>query len=140
MSAGTGVIHSEYNPSGTAPLHLLQIWIMPNARGHTPRYDQRTFPARARTNTLLRVVSSDGANGGLAIHQDAALYVSDLHAGARLAHALAPGRRAYVFVTAGSPEVNGQRLGPSDAAAVEGEARIELASAAPSGPVLLDLP
>ncbi len=90
MSAGTGVIHSEYNPSGTAPLHLLQIWIMPNARGHT----LRTFPAAARTNTLLRVVSSDGANGSLAIHEDAALSVADLDAGARLAHGLAPRRRA----------------------------------------------
>lgn len=140
MTAGAGVVHSEFNPSDTEPLHLLQIWIMPDARGRTPRYDQKTFGPDARKNVLLQAVSGDAANGALQIHQNAALYVSQLDARRTLAHELAPARRAYLFVTEGELEVNGQRLGPSDAAKIEGEQRIEIAATAPSGLVLIDLP
>ena len=140
MTAGTGVVHSESNPSETEPLHLLQIWILPDARGHTPRYGQKTFDRAARTNVLLPVVAGHNGNGGLAIHQDAALYVSELDRGRSVSHTLAPGRRAYVFVTAGELRVNGQRLGPSDAAEVEAETDLTFESSAPSAFVLLDLP
>lgn len=140
MTAGSGVVHSEFNPSETDPLHLLQIWIVPDARGRTPRYAQRTFERTARSNVLLPVAAGRDGNGALAIHQDATLYVSDLDAGRSVSHALAPGRRAYVFVTAGELLINGQRLGPCDAAAVEAETRFTLESGAPSAFVLLDLP
>jgi redox-sensitive bicupin YhaK (pirin superfamily) len=140
MTAGSGVVHSEFNPSETEPLHLLQIWILPDARGHTPRYDQKNFDRDARKNALLPVVAGHEANGALPIHQDAVLYVSELDAGRSVSQALTPGRRAYVFVTAGELLINGQRLGPSDAAAVEGETQLELKSSAPSAFVLLDLP
>ncbi len=153
MTAGTGVVHSEYNPSESEPLHLLQIWIVPDARGRTPRYDQRTFTGAARNNALLPVVSGNDPNGGgvgaegaggaggaLRIHQDATLYVSALDAGKTVIHALAPGRRAYVFVPRGAVEVNGQRLHQSDAAAIEGESEIRLTGAAASELVLIDLP
>jgi redox-sensitive bicupin YhaK (pirin superfamily) len=140
MTAGSGVVHSEFNPSETDPLHLLQIWILPDARGRTPRYVQKTFDRAARTNVLLPVVAGHDGNGALTIHQDATLYVSELDAGRSVSHALAPGRRAYVFVTAGEVLINGQRLGASDAAAVEAETRFELKSRAPSALVLLDLP
>jgi redox-sensitive bicupin YhaK (pirin superfamily) len=146
MTAGSGVVHSEFNPSDSEPLHLLQIWIMPDARGHTPRYDQRTFGPETRKNVLLKVVSGGGgggggtANGALQIHQDAALYVSELGRGRTLTHALAPGRRVYLFVTKGTVAVNGQPLAPSDAAMIEGEPSIEIKATAPSGLVLMDLP
>jgi quercetin 2,3-dioxygenase len=140
MTAGSGVVHSEFNPSETEPLHLLQIWILPDARGHTPRYVQKTFDRDARRNVLLSVVAGQDGNGSLAIHQDAALYVSELDAERSVGHRLAPGRRAYVFVTAGELLVNGQRLGPSDAAAVEAEAELQFESRGPSAFVLLDLP
>jgi redox-sensitive bicupin YhaK (pirin superfamily) len=140
MTAGSGVVHSEFNPSETERLRLLQIWILPDTRGRRPRYAQKTFDQAARKNVLLPVVTGDDGNGALAIHQDAALYVSELDAGRSVSHALAPGRRAYVFVTAGELLLNGQRLGPSDAAAVEAETQLELTSSAPSAFVLLDLP
>ena len=140
MTAGTGVVHSEFNPSEAERLHLLQIWIMPDARGHTPRYDQKTFAAAARRNALLPVVSGRGGNGALPIHQDATLYVSDLEAGRTLTHALAPGRRAYVFVTKGELEVNGTALAAGDAAQIEREQRVALRSAAPVELLLIDLP
>jgi redox-sensitive bicupin YhaK (pirin superfamily) len=140
MTAGSGVVHSEFNPSETDPLRLLQIWILPDARGRTPRYVQKTFDRTARKNALLPVVAGHDGNGALPIHQDATVYVSELDAGRSVSHALAPGRRAYVFVTAGELLINGHRLGPSDAAAVEAEAELKLESSAPSAVVLLDLP
>ncbi len=140
MTAGTGVVHSEYNPSERERLHLLQIWILPDARGRTPRYDQKAFPGAARRNVLLPVVSGSDANGALRIHQDATLYASQLDAGKTVTHALAPGRRAYLFVSRGGVAVNGQALGQSDAAAIEGETQLEIRSAAPSEVLLIDLP
>ncbi len=140
MTAGTGVVHSEYNPSESERLHLLQIWIMPDARGHTPRYDQKQFGPKARKNTLLPVVSGKGDNGTLLIHQDAKLYVSALEPEKVLTHALAPGRRAYLFVASGAIDVNGVALGPGDAAKIEREERIELKSSAPTELLLIDLP
>jgi len=140
MTAGTGVVHSEFNPSDAERLHLLQIWIMPDARGHTPRYDQKTFGTAARSNALLPVASGRGGNGALTIHQDATLYVSDLEAGRTLTHALAPGRRAYVFVTKGELEVNGTALAAGDAAQIEREQRVALRGARPAELLLIDLP
>lgn len=114
MTAGTGVTHSEHNPSPAERLHLLQIWILPDARGRTPRYDQKRFGTEARKNVLLPVVSGTGDDGTLIIHQDATLYLSDLDPGRSLSHALAPGRRAYLFVSQGAVEVKGHTLGPGD--------------------------
>lgn len=135
MTPGSGVVHSEFNPSETEPLHLLQIWILPDRRRRTPRYVQTTFDRTARKNVLLPVVAGHDGNGALAIHQDATRYVSELDAGRSVSHALAPDRRAYVFVTAGELLINGQPLGPSDA-----ETQLELTSSAPSAFLLLDLP
>lgn len=140
MTAGTGVTHSEYNPSPAERLHLLQIWILPDARGRTPRYDQKRFGTEARKNVLLPVVSGTGDVGTLMIHQDATLYLSDLDPGQSLSHALAPGRRAYLFVSQGAVEVKGHTLGPGDAALVEGERALDLKSAEPSELLLIDLP
>jgi redox-sensitive bicupin YhaK (pirin superfamily) len=140
MSAGTGVVHSESNPSPTERLHLLQIWIMPDARGHTPRYDQKRFGTAARRNVLLPVVSGRDVPGALAIHQDASLYLADLDAGTTVAHRVAPGRRAYAFVTSGAITVNGQALSTGDAATIEHEHGVEIAASAPASLLLMDLP
>jgi redox-sensitive bicupin YhaK (pirin superfamily) len=140
MTAGTGVSHSEYNPSDSDRLHMLQIWILPDARGHTPRYAQKAFGTAARHNALLPVVSVDGNNGTLPIHQDATLYVSELDAGARLEHVLAPGRRGYLFLSKGAALINGQRLDVGDAALITDEPRLTLTGAAPADLVLMDLP
>ncbi|OLB14787.1 MAG: quercetin 2,3-dioxygenase [Gemmatimonadetes bacterium 13_2_20CM_70_9] len=140
MTAGKGVVHSEYNPSDGERLHLLQIWILPDARGRTPRYDQKAFPAEARRNALLPVVAGSDTNGALRIHQDVTLYASELDAGKSVTHTLAPGRRAYLFVSKGGVAVNGQALGQSDAAAIEGETLLEVRGAAPSEVLLIDLP
>jgi redox-sensitive bicupin YhaK (pirin superfamily) len=140
MSAGTGVVHSESHPSPTERLHLLQIWIMPDARGHTPRYDQKAFGTAARRNVLLPVVSGRDVPGALAIHQDASLYLADLDAGTTVAHRVAPGRRAYAFVTSGTITVNGQALSTGDAATIEHEHGVEIAASAPASLLLMDLP
>ena len=144
MTAGTGVVHSEYNPSATERLHLLQIWIMPDAQGHTPRYHQKRFGLEARKNVLLPVVSGKSAGGTLMMHQDATLYVSDLEQGKALTHTLAPGRRAYLFLAKGAVDVVGARpavpLRAGDAAVIEHEAAVELKSMAPCELVLMDLP
>ncbi len=140
MTAGTGVVHSEFNPSPTERLHLLQIWIMPDARGHTPRYEQKAFAPEARKNTLLQVVSGSGAAGTLMIHQDATLYVSTLEPGTALTHALADGRRAYLFVASGAIAVNGTALAAGDAAKITEEQAIEVKSTAPTELLLIDLP
>jgi quercetin 2,3-dioxygenase len=140
MTAGTGVVHSEYNPSPTERLHLLQIWIVPDARGHTPRYDQKRFGVDARKNVFLPVVSENGDGGSLMIHQNASLHVADLDAGKTLTHVLAPGRRAYLFVPRGAVEVNGHALGTGAAAAIEGESRIVVTATAPADVLLMNLP
>src|SRR2546422_690759 len=103
-------------------------------------YDQKAFPAEARRNALLPVVAGSDTNGALRIHQDVTLYASELDAGKSVTHTLAPGRRAYLFVSKGGVAVNGQALGQSDAAAIEGETLLEVRGAAPSEVLLIDLP
>lgn len=125
MSAGTGLTHSEFNPD-PAPTHLLQIWIMPDRKGHTPGYDQKEFPLAERRNVLVALASGDGRGGSLKINQDAAMMGAILDAGREVTHPLAGGRHAWVQVARGTVEVNGDRLEAGDAAAVsdEGEVRV----------------
>ena len=134
MSAGTGVMHSEMNPSRDEPVHLLQIWILPERRGLTPEYEQKSFPAEERTGTLRVVVSPDGRDGSLTIHQDASIYTTTLDDGQSVSHTLAPGRGAWVHVARGSVSVNGQPLETGDGAAIEEEREITLSG---RGEVLL---
>jgi redox-sensitive bicupin YhaK (pirin superfamily) len=129
MSAGTGVQHSEFNASRTEPVHFLQIWIVPDRRGHAPSYEQKTFAADAKRGVLRLVASPDGADGSVTIHQDARVYAALLPRGAEVAHALADGRGAWVHVARGSIEVDGERLSAGDAVAVLAEGRIPLRGA-----------
>ncbi len=116
MSAGSGVRHSEMNPAADTPVHLLQIWLLPNARGVTPAYQQRHFPLEERRGRLALLVSPDGREGSIAAHQDGFLYGALLDAGQTVTHPLAPGRRAYLHVARGSVRVEGEALKGGDGA------------------------
>jgi len=114
MSAGRGVMHSEFNPSSEHVVHFLQIWIEPNVRGISPSYEERRFDASAKRGTLKLIASPDGRDGSVTIHQDALVYAALLDGSERVTHGLAAGRRAYVHVARGRVTVNGQPLEAGD--------------------------
>jgi redox-sensitive bicupin YhaK (pirin superfamily) len=121
MSAGTGVRHSEFNASATEPVHFVQIWILPDRGGHTPRYAEKRFEKVEKTNRLRLVVSPDGADGSLPIRQDVRLYASVLEKGAETSLALAKGRHLWVQALRGTVEVNGTTLSAGDGLAASDE-------------------
>lgn len=123
MSAGSGIRHSEFNASETDELHLMQVWIMPEANGLAPRYDEKEFPIEAHGLTLL--CSRDGRDGSLPIYQDADLYLAKLKDGQAQLD-LRQGRGAWVQVFAGALTVNGVKMNAGDGAIVEGEAQVAL--------------
>ena len=114
MSAGTGVRHSEFNPSKTDLLHFLQIWIEPAVTGIAPGYEEKRFEAAEKRGRLRLLASSEGAEGSVRIHQDARLYAALIDGVESAHHTLAAGRRAYVHVARGSVSVNGEKLGAGD--------------------------
>ena len=126
MSAGTGVTHSEKNASDSDPVHFLQIWIMPDARGITPGYEQKAFAAEERDGKLRLVASREGREGSLTIHQDVDLYTATVHAGQPIDFALRAGRFGWVQVTRGSIIINGQRLVAGDGASIENETALTM--------------
>ena len=140
MSAGTGVRHSEYNASKTEPVHLLQIWIEPARTGIAPGYEQKTFPESERRGTLRLIAASDGRDGAVTIHQDAAVYATTLARGERVEHALAPGRLGWLQIARGALLLNGERLDQGDGAALENERRVTLEALEPAEALLFDLP
>jgi redox-sensitive bicupin YhaK (pirin superfamily) len=121
MTAGTGVRHSEFNSSRTEGVHFLQIWIVPDRRGHAPGYEQKSFTEADRGGRLRLVASRDGREGSVTLHQDVSLYAAVLAEGQRAELALAPGRHAWVHVARGAATVNGRRLGEGDGAALTDE-------------------
>ncbi|GAO04418.1 pirin family protein [Anaeromyxobacter sp. PSR-1] len=129
MSAGTGVMHSEFNGSDREEVHFLQIWLIPDRRGLKPSYEQREYPEAERRGRLRLVAAPDGADGATTIHADARVYATLLAAGERAALPLAPGRHAWVQVARGEATVNGERLRAGDGAALSGEAEVALAGA-----------
>jgi redox-sensitive bicupin YhaK (pirin superfamily) len=141
MSAGTGVRHSEFNPSDTEPLHLLQIWILPDSDGHKPSYEQKEFPLAEKLNRLRLVASHDGAEGSVSIHQDARLYASVLENGKSVTHQLASERKAWIQVVRGSVVLNGKELEQGDGAGIEKEANLAIAGASdePAEILLFDM-
>ena len=138
MAAGTGVQHSEFNPSKTEPLRLLQIWIQPDAKGVTPRYAERNL-AKAETGNLHLVASKSGRDGSIAIHQDANLSFAKLDAGQQVAYPLAAGRHAWVHIAEGEVEVNGAKLTGGDAVGVSEENVLNIAATKPSQVLVFDL-
>ena len=140
MSAGTGVRHSEFNPSPTEPVHFLQIWIEPAAAGIAPGYEQKAFAETDTRGRLGLVASPDGADGSLTIHQDARVYATRLSAGHEVTHRLVPGRHAWVQVARGGLMVGDQRLAHGDGAAVSGETAVTLRGESDAEALLFDLP
>jgi quercetin 2,3-dioxygenase len=141
MSAGTGIRHSEINPSRTEPLHFLQIWLLPDEIGITPSYEQKTFAGVEKRGRLRLVASRDGRDGSVHIHQDAAIYASVLDRGGAVAHALSAGRKAWVQVTHGAIDLDGRELSAGDGAAVEHESSLNITAKADGIEFLLfDLP
>lgn len=126
MSAGTGVVHSEFNGSESEPVHFFQIWILPDREGITPGYEQKSFPEEDRQGRLQLLVAPGAPDGALDIHQDARLYAAILRDGQKVEHALAPGRGAWIQVARGSVVVNGTPLAQGDGASIEDETSIVL--------------
>lgn len=139
MSAGTGITHSEFNPSPTEPVHLYQIWLFPERKGITPSYEQKRFPEEGRHNRLQPVASRDAADGSLLIHQDARIYLATLDAGRQVSHDLSPGRHAWLQVLRGTVTLNGQALQTSDGAAISGETALSVVSTVGAEIMLFDL-
>jgi redox-sensitive bicupin YhaK (pirin superfamily) len=135
MSAGTGVAHSEMNASRQEPVHFLQIWIIPDRRGHQPGYEQKHFPVDDRTGQLRIVASPDGRQGSVTVHQDVTLHSGVLRDGDHVRYELPAGRHAWIHVAQGAIVVNGTRLEAGDAAAIDQPGVIDLAGA--GGEVLL---
>ena len=139
MSAGTGIRHSEFNPSSTAPVHLLQIWLTPERAGLKPEYEQRHFADAEKQGKLRLVAARDGRDGAIRIHQDAELHAAVLQAGERAIHQLDEGRAAWVQVARGSLALNGVNLDEGDGAAITEEGRLELTGRGHAEVLLFDL-
>jgi redox-sensitive bicupin YhaK (pirin superfamily) len=139
MHAGTGITHSEFNPSATAPVHLLQIWVFPDRKGHTPGYQQRRFADDETAGRWRLAASPDGADGSLVIHQDARVYQARLEPGQTVRHELKEGRGAFVHVATGAVTVGGRALVAGDAVAVEDEPVVEVTGEQAGEVLLFDL-
>jgi hypothetical protein len=138
ISAGAGIQHSEFNASAKEPVHLLQIWILPNVRGAKPSYSERTLAALQPGKPVL-VASGTGRDGSLTINQDADLWAAKLDAGETLSHPLAAGRHAWVQLMEGGLDVDGHSLHPGDAAAVSNEHSVALKTQSRAHFLLFDL-
>jgi redox-sensitive bicupin YhaK (pirin superfamily) len=139
MSAGTGVTHSEYNASETEPVHLLQIWIVPEENGLAPGYEQRHFRPEDKRGTLRLIAAGDGRDGALAVHQDVDLFAALLEPGERVRRGLAADRHAWVQLISGAVLLNGTLLEAGDGAAMSGEDSLEINPVKPSELLLFDL-
>jgi redox-sensitive bicupin YhaK (pirin superfamily) len=140
MSAGTGVRHSEANPSADEAVHLLQIWIEPATLGIEPGYEQKAFADDDKRGRLRLVASPDGADGSVTIHQDARLFATLLDHGRTVVHPLAEHRHAWVQVARGTLTLNGQTLSAGDGAAVSGETALTLIGEKEAEALIFDLP
>ncbi len=138
MSAGTGVQHSEFNPSPTVAAHLLQIWIVPDKKGYPPRYDQKSF-ADKPSGAWTLIASPDGTNGSLGVRQDVRILAAKVLPNEKLTHAFEAGRAGWLHVATGSVTVGGQRLDAGDAVAVEDQTSVDVVGVADAELVLFDL-
>jgi len=139
MTAGTGITHSEFNPSQTEPVHLYQIWLLPEREGLEPSYEQRAFPEEERHNRLRLVASPDGGDGSLTIRQDAQLYFATLDEGYEITKDIPSGRHAWLQVLRGNVSLNGQAISAGDGAAVSEESALAIRAESPSEVLLFDL-
>jgi len=140
MSAGTGIVHAEYNHSKERPVHLLQLWITPRTKGLPPRWEQRRFTVEDRIGKLLPVVSGGNIAETLTIDQDAIIYISSLRAGQEVIHKSRPGRKAYLFVITGSLTINGTLLAQGDQARIAEQPELTFQAKEAAELIFLDLP
>jgi redox-sensitive bicupin YhaK (pirin superfamily) len=140
MSAGTGVFHSENNPSPTTPVHFLQIWIRPDRMGVQPGYEQKTFDASEKRGRLRLVVSGDGAEGSLTVHQDARMYAGLFDGAEAATLAVAAGRRIYVHLVRGELSVQGKPLRGGDALKLTEVTQLALRDGREAEVLVFDLP
>jgi len=139
MTAGTGVAHSEFNASQSEPVHLLQIWILPNQRNLTPGYEQKAFGEDERRGQLRLIASPDGRAGSVAINQDANLFASLLRPGDSVEYKMSPERHAWIQLARGAAMVNGEALSQGDGAALSEESSIRIDAEGPAEVLLFDL-
>jgi quercetin 2,3-dioxygenase len=135
MSAGTGIVHSEFNASNQDPVHFLQIWLRPGQKDLTPSYEQMALTPEQKANQLFLVAGHD--SGAMKIHQDARVLVGDIDSGKELAHPLAPGRAAWLHVIRGGVDVDGVSLSTGDAVALTDESKLAIRGRDPKSEVLL---
>ncbi|MGH8062050.1 MAG: pirin family protein [Pseudoxanthomonas sp.] len=140
MSAGTGVQHSEFNHSDAGTTHFLQIWIIPSQEDVAPSYAQKNFPVEEKRGRLRLVVSPDGVDGSVSMHQDARMYAGLFDGAEKAELTIAPGRLAYVHVARGEVVVNGRKLVAGDALLYEDEASIDIGEGQGAEVLLFDLP
>lgn len=141
MSAGTGIIHSEVNPSEDEEVHFLQLWFLPNEQGLTPEYEHTSFDLQKMKNRLLPVVSHEPSDGVATIHQDMTMYLSEVEANEKILFAQEDGRRIYVFVIEGDVSLNdGTKLKKRDAARITEHSSLEISSDFGATFMLIDLP
>ena len=139
MSAGTGVLHSEVNASADKPVHLIQIWILPDEERLTPEYEEREIDPEETRGKLRLIASRDGRDGSLKVHQDTSLWLTTLKKGEAISHGLAPGRHAWLQVARGTIALNGQVLETGDGAAVSDELALTIEANDDSEVLLFDL-
>jgi quercetin 2,3-dioxygenase len=139
MTAGSGIRHSEFNPSSTKAAHLLQIWIQPEKAGLPPSYEQKSFEEEDKRGKLRVIASRDAKDGSVKINQDAKLYVSLLKPGEEVAHELSQGRHGWLQVARGSVELNGNKLGQGDGAAISDEKELKIKGTEDAEVLLFDL-
>ena len=139
MTAGRGIRHSEFNPSSTEKVHLLQIWILPDKQGYEPSYEQKSFPKAETRGRLRLIASNDATEGSVKINQDAKLFVTLLAPGEEVRHALAAKRHAWLQVAKGEVELNGHRLQQGDGAAISDEKELTIKAAKDAEVLLFDL-
>ena len=139
MTAGSGIRHSEFNPSTTEPVHLLQIWIQPEKAALPPSYEQKSFPEEEKRGKLRLIASRDASDGSVKINQDAKLYVTLLKPGEEVSHEFAAGRSGWLQIARGAVEVNGKKLIQGDGAAITGEKNLTIKGAQDAEVLLFDL-
>ncbi len=139
MSAGTGITHSEFNPSQSEPVHLYQIWMLPECKGIEPSYEQKRFPDEEMRNRLRLVAARESVDGSLLIHQDARIFLSKIDAGQQVGYEPATGRHAWLQVLRGSVSLNSDDLQTSDGAAVTEENLLTIQATSDAEIMLFDL-
>ena len=140
MSAGTGVLHSEFNPSDTEPVHFYQIWILPDRKGLPPSYEQKAFSEEEKRGKLRLVASPDGRDGSVTVHQDVRLYLTQLEEGESLTQPLMTDRKVYLHVARGQVVVNGETMAAGDGAKLVDETSLRVEASEAAEVLVFDLP